>query len=196
VRRPPSTGAAPLTGIDTTTRCRSTGCRGRRTAPSRRTRCATALAAERVRRLRQTAQRAGLTVNSVVQGAWATAAVPLQRRVRRGVRHTRVRPAARVGRPRVDGRHVHQHRATRVAVRHTQSAGDGCATLQAAQSEARRHDFCRWPDPVGERPAGRGPRCSTASWCSRTIRSTARVRPRCTGGERCVRWTPPTCRSP
>ena len=117
--------------------------RWRRTAPSPRE----TVRVDAARRARPAGcarwpSAAGLTVNTVVQGAWALLLSRYSGAGRRGVRHDGVRPPGRAARRGVDGRHVHQHLPTRVTVRCRAAAWrTGCATLQAAQAEARRFDF-------------------------------------------------------
>ncbi|WP_344604656.1 non-ribosomal peptide synthase/polyketide synthase [Streptomyces glaucus] len=99
------------------------------------------LDADRSARLRETAQRAGLTLNTVLQGAWAL----LLSRYGGGddvVFGTTVsgRPAALPGVETMVGLFINTL-PTRVRVDGRRGLLEWLGELQAAQSEARRHDF-------------------------------------------------------
>jgi amino acid adenylation domain-containing protein len=104
-----------------------------------------ALAPERSDRLRAAAQQQGITLNTVVQGAWAML-LARYGTVRDVVFGTTVSgPASRAARGRVHGRGLHQHVPTRVTVDGARELGPWLRDLQAAQTESRRHDFVALP---------------------------------------------------
>ena len=78
-------------------------------------------------------------------GRVGAAAVPLQRRARRGLRHHRLGPAGRAAGRRVDGRHVHQHRAHPGAGRRRHElAARGCASCRSTRPRRGGSTSSRW----------------------------------------------------
>ena len=89
---------------------------------------------------------------------------PLQRPVRRGLRRHRLGPAARAGRRRVDGRHVHQHAAGPRRDRRASQLVAWLRRLQDALVELRRlRGHPAGAGPGLERGAAAAGRCSRAS---------------------------------
>ena len=109
-------------------------------------------------RLEAFARRHQLTLNTLVQGAWALLLAPLQRRGRRGLRRHRLGPARRLAAGSIDGRPLHQHPAgARAAGRESRRAALAAGAAGAAGRAAR----------VRVQAAGRGPgagaRCRRAT---------------------------------
>ena len=110
-RRPRSTGGRCSRGSPPRRRCPATArpCESHRAAVLDGR--GGGLSAEVLGGAAETARRSGLTLNTVVQGAWALLLSRYSGEQRRGVRHHRLRPPGGAARGRVHGGHVHQHPA-------------------------------------------------------------------------------------
>ena len=146
-------------GFGARPRCRTTG----RPAEAHRAESGALVRLELPRdvsaRLRETARSARADRQHGGAGRVGAAAVPVQRRAGRGVRHHGLRPPGRAAGRRVDGRHVHQHRADPGRGRRRPRRGArGCATSRPQQSESRRFDFVSLAriQVLSDLPAGRG----------------------------------------
>ena len=115
------------------------------------------LPAELSRRLQAFARRHRLTLNTLLQGAWAILLARYTGRTRRGLRRHRRGQARRPPRRGADGRAVHQHPAGAGPGRRDRPISSaGSPSCRRAQAEAQAHATSRSPRSSAGPPHPRG----------------------------------------